>query len=185
MVGPRQPDRLHLVLAPACALSMPRLETTLDPELADLARFCRTEARRDSCTRPSALNGVDQSVTIAEESSSHPAARNRPRSARAPIRPSSNVSPTLPNERSPACGIHLPIALRSQRRRLRLPELPTTTIGSFPQTHEVRKPPAPRSTTGEMPLEEYETFICRGRSSRRSSRVPGSDRARRPGPRRG
>ena len=47
----------------------------------------------------------------------------------------------------------------AQRRRLALPLLPTTTIGSFPQTGEVRKARAALKR-GEWTLEQYETF-CR------------------------
>ena len=53
-----------------------------------------------------------------------------------------------------------PAALRAdlQRQRLELPVLPTTTIGSFPQTGEVRtKRAAARS--GTITREEYEQFL--------------------------
>ena len=54
-----------------------------------------------------------------------------------------------------------PLAERSeaQRRRLTLPVLPTTTIGSFPQTAEVRKARA-AFKKGEKSAEQYEAF-CR------------------------
>jgi 5-methyltetrahydropteroyltriglutamate--homocysteine methyltransferase len=47
----------------------------------------------------------------------------------------------------------------AQRRRLALPPLPTTTIGSFPQTGEVRKARAALKK-GEWSLERYDAF-CR------------------------
>ena len=47
----------------------------------------------------------------------------------------------------------------AQRRRLALPLLPTTTIGSFPQTSEVRKARA-AVKKGAWSLDKYETF-CR------------------------
>jgi len=47
----------------------------------------------------------------------------------------------------------------AQRRRLALPLLPTTTIGSFPQTGEVRKARAALKK-GEWSLERYDAF-CR------------------------
>ena len=46
----------------------------------------------------------------------------------------------------------------TQRDALDLPELPTTTIGSFPQTDEVRETRA-RYKEGEISREEYEAFI--------------------------
>jgi 5-methyltetrahydropteroyltriglutamate--homocysteine methyltransferase len=45
----------------------------------------------------------------------------------------------------------------AQRRRLSLPPLPTTTIGSFPQTNEVRRARA-AFKTGQWPLDRYENF---------------------------
>jgi len=46
----------------------------------------------------------------------------------------------------------------TQREALDLPELPTTTIGSFPQTDEVRETRAAYKD-GEISREEYEAFI--------------------------
>lgn len=47
---------------------------------------------------------------------------------------------------------------RLQRESLDLPELPTTTIGSFPQTAEIRAKRA-QLRKGEISQEEYDTFI--------------------------
>ena len=46
----------------------------------------------------------------------------------------------------------------AQRERLRLPEFPTTTIGSFPQTPEIRRARR-RRNSGEIDEAEYETFL--------------------------
>ena len=53
-----------------------------------------------------------------------------------------------------------PYAVRraAQQARLKLPPLPTTTIGSFPQTAEVRAARA-RFRKGEMGLADYERFL--------------------------
>jgi len=53
-----------------------------------------------------------------------------------------------------------PLAKRCelQRSRLSLPLLPTTTIGSFPQTKEVRSARA-RFKKGELPTADYERFL--------------------------
>ena len=45
-----------------------------------------------------------------------------------------------------------------QRKRMGLPLFPTTTIGSFPQTTEVRKHRAARKS-GQETAEQYETFL--------------------------
>lgn len=53
-----------------------------------------------------------------------------------------------------------PFAVRQelQKTKLKLPKFPTTTIGSFPQTKEIRNARA-KYTKGEITEEEYETFI--------------------------
>ena len=48
--------------------------------------------------------------------------------------------------------------LALQRERLRLPELPTTTIGSFPQTAEIRDARR-RLRSGELDGQAYEAFL--------------------------
>ena len=45
-----------------------------------------------------------------------------------------------------------------QRQHLKIPELPTTTIGSFPQTEEVRSARA-QYRKGKITLAEYEAFL--------------------------
>lgn len=47
---------------------------------------------------------------------------------------------------------------RAQRNKLDLPLLPTTTIGSFPQTKEVRRARA-QWKKGQLPEADYETFL--------------------------
>ena len=51
-----------------------------------------------------------------------------------------------------------PVRAQVQRDHLRLPELPTTTIGSFPQTEEVRAARA-QYRKGKITLAEYEAFL--------------------------
>jgi 5-methyltetrahydropteroyltriglutamate--homocysteine methyltransferase len=45
-----------------------------------------------------------------------------------------------------------------QQQRLRLPAFPTTTIGSFPQTHEVREARA-KYKSNKLSATDYETFL--------------------------
>lgn len=47
---------------------------------------------------------------------------------------------------------------RKQKERLKLPAFPTTTIGSFPQTTEIRRARA-KFRKGEWTEEQYETFL--------------------------
>jgi 5-methyltetrahydropteroyltriglutamate--homocysteine methyltransferase len=51
-----------------------------------------------------------------------------------------------------------PIRIAQQQKKLNLPMFPTTTIGSFPQTKEIRIS-RNKFTKGEITAEEYEKFI--------------------------
>jgi len=51
-----------------------------------------------------------------------------------------------------------PTRYEAQKKHLKLPEFPTTTIGSFPQTKEIRIQ-RNKFTKGEITAEEYEKFI--------------------------
>lgn len=53
---------------------------------------------------------------------------------------------------------HFPHRLASQRKNLSLPTFPTTTIGSFPQTKEIRIQ-RNKFTKGEITEQEYDEFI--------------------------
>ena len=72
-------------------------------------------------------------------------------------------------------------ALQAQRARQPLPELPTTTIGSYPQTAEIR---AARRDLREGRLEPGGLRRVHRRRDRRGGRLPGGDRPRRARPRR-
>ncbi len=63
------------------------------------------------------------------------------------------VTPADHRRRSP-----FPLRDRAQRERLRLPLLPTTTIGSFPQTAEVRRNRA-AFKEGRLPEADYVAFL--------------------------
>ena len=65
----------------------------------------------------------------------------------------------------------LPYAERAerQRQRLNLPPLPTTTIGSFPQTGEIRSA-RKAADAGTISTEEYEAFL-EGADRRRRRRA--------------
>lgn len=65
----------------------------------------------------------------------------------------SKITDEYYNRKSP-----FPIRIAQQQRSLKLPKFPTTTIGSFPQTKEIRVQ-RNRFTKGEITAEEYEKFI--------------------------
>lgn len=64
-----------------------------------------------------------------------------------------NITDDLFNRKSP-----FPIRISQQQQKLNLPKFPTTTIGSFPQTKEIRIQ-RNRFSKGEITAEEYEKFI--------------------------
>lgn len=64
-----------------------------------------------------------------------------------------NITDDLYNRKSP-----FPIRISQQQQKLNLPKFPTTTIGSFPQTKEIRVQ-RNRFTKNEITAEEYEKFI--------------------------
>lgn len=65
----------------------------------------------------------------------------------------SNVTEELFNRKS-----QFPIRIAQQQKSLNLPKFPTTTIGSFPQTKEIRIQ-RNKFTKGEITADEYEKFI--------------------------
>ncbi|MCJ1283557.1 methionine-synthesizing 5- methyltetrahydropteroyltriglutamate--homocysteine methyltransferase [Xylographa opegraphella] len=65
----------------------------------------------------------------------------------------SKISDVMYNRKSP-----FPVRIAQQQKQLNLPLFPTTTIGSFPQTKEIRVQ-RNRFTKGEITAEEYEKFI--------------------------
>ncbi|MCJ1427707.1 methionine-synthesizing 5- methyltetrahydropteroyltriglutamate--homocysteine methyltransferase [Sticta canariensis] len=65
----------------------------------------------------------------------------------------SSITDEMFNRKSP-----FPIRISQQQKSLNLPKFPTTTIGSFPQTKEIRLQ-RNRFTKGEISAEEYDKFI--------------------------
>lgn len=67
---------------------------------------------------------------------------------------------STPHNNSPSAGRTHPYAVRRKRQEqiLNLPLLPTTTIGSFPQTGDVRQARS-RFMKGELKRQEYDAFL--------------------------
>ncbi|KAM7207373.1 methionine synthase [Naviculisporaceae sp. PSN 640] len=64
-----------------------------------------------------------------------------------------SVTPEMHNRKSP-----FEVRYQKQVQHLKLPQFPTTTIGSFPQTSEIRVQ-RNKFTKGEISEEEYDNFI--------------------------
>lgn len=169
----RELDDLHrqlgdrLWLAPSCSLMHVPVdlerETGMEPELKSWLAFAVQKVREvASLTR--CLNGDGDAADMRralEESAAALAARGDSGRTR------------RPEVRERAAAVHdgmaqrqSPFSVRSrlQRERLRLPPFPTTTIGSFPQTAEIRVARR-RHRDGEIGEAEYQDRM-RGEISR-------------------
>jgi len=149
----------HFVIAPSCSLLHTpidlALEKDLDQDLRDWLAFS-IQKIEELATLAAALNNGRSSVAGALAASDAAAAARR----------------TSPKIHDPAvaerlAGVTDEMTRRSvtfgkrqamQIGRLDLPSLPTTTIGSFPQTDEVRKARADHDK-GVLSDADYETFL--------------------------
>jgi 5-methyltetrahydropteroyltriglutamate--homocysteine methyltransferase len=127
----------QLWLAPSCSLLHVPFsldgETGLDPEIASWMAFAG-EKLAELATLKAALAGDGAADALAV---SRAAILNRARSTRAHSDAVANsmlaLAPDADRRRSPFVQRQA-----AQRARLRLPDFPTTTIGSFPQTAAIR-----------------------------------------------
>ncbi len=157
VVAQRGADRI--VLAPSCSLLHTpidlALETALDPDVRQWLAFA-IQKIEELAILAKALNEGRAGV-VAELEASAAAARAR------------RASPKIhdPSVAARLAGVTAGMAQRGtafdrrrglQAERLNLPVFPTTTIGSFPQTEDVRKA---RSAHGKGELSDaaYETFL--------------------------
>lgn len=152
------PDN-DLQIAPSCSLLHVPVdldnETKLDDELRSWLAFAKQKLAEVAVLTRAAGEGR----TAAEDTFA--ASREAASARRASTR---THSPDV-RKRVEAVGEKdlarpLPYAERraAQRERLKLPDFPTTTIGSFPQTKEVREARA-AFRRGDLSAEEYETFL--------------------------
>jgi 5-methyltetrahydropteroyltriglutamate--homocysteine methyltransferase len=149
----------RIQIAPSCSLMFSPhdldLETGLDAELHSWLAFARQKLDELVAITRAINSGID---TVAESFSvSRVAAesrRNSPRTHNAQVRlQAQSVTESMlqrANEYS--------VRKTTQVRRLSLPLLPTTTIGSFPQTAEVRAHRSARNK-GHLSQEKYEEFM--------------------------
>ena len=145
-----------LDVAPSCSLLHVPLDVAaepgLDPRTARWLSFARQKLDELSVLATALTRGRESVAEALEASARH--------------RASHRVSPTVhrPAVRDRAAAVtdaqlhrNHPYPRRSllQREQLHLPELPTTTIGSFPQTPEIRGLRA-KARSGRLPAAEYE-----------------------------
>lgn len=128
----------RLMVASSCSLLHTPVdlaeEKKLDPELRDWLAFA-TQKCVEVATLASVLNRDDKGTALAENAASLARRRASARTTNPAVRERAAVATTTMYERSKPYEARRP----AQAERLGLPELPTTTIGSFPQTAEIRR----------------------------------------------
>ena len=155
----RAADKLHI--APSCSLLHAPidldLETTLDPELKSWMAFAKQKLEAVTALTTAANEGRAAAAKAFADSDAAAAARKT--SARIhddAVKARAAAVTPADLERASNFDGRRPV----QRARFALPPFPTTTIGSFPQTREVRKARAAHKR-GELDDAGYEAFLKR------------------------
>jgi 5-methyltetrahydropteroyltriglutamate--homocysteine methyltransferase len=149
----------HVQIAPSCSLlHVPidvELESGLDPDLKSWLAFANQKMGELVTLGAAVVSGRATVQAVLATSSAVAEARRR----------SPKVLDTAVAARAAAVTVDMArrksrFAVRSQlqRQRFSLPAFPTTTIGSFPQTADVRKARAGYAK-GALSDAEYETFL--------------------------
>jgi len=151
------PERIHV--STSCSLQhVPydvEMESGLDPEVKSWLAFAEQKLA-EVATLTRGLNEGEEAIAadLAASRELHERAARSPRRRNPAVQ---DRFATLPGE---AASRRLPYADRAalQQERLHLPSLPTTTIGSFPQTGEVRAVRR-KFERGEIDGPAYDAFI--------------------------
>ncbi len=152
-------EKSQLALAPSCSLlHVPldlNLEAALVPELKSWLAFARQKLD-EIVVLKAALQQDEGAVAgkLEEARRALAARRASPRVHCAPVKQrAASLDPGADRRDSP-----FPIRQAKQRARFKLPAYPTTTIGSFPQTPEIRAARA-AFKRGELSAQAYETAM--------------------------
>lgn len=151
----------RIQIAPSCSLMFSPhdldLETGLDDELHAWLAFARQKLHELVVLKRAINDGID---TVVQSFSASRAAvesrRNSPRTHNAQVRMRVNEVTQSMLQRANDYSIRK----KAQLLRLSLPLLPTTTIGSFPQTAEIRAHRSARNKD-HLTQEKYEELIKR------------------------
>ncbi len=151
-------DRIHV--STSCSLQHVPLDVTLesrlDPEVRGWLAFAVQKLDEVRTLATGLTAGEDAIAAVLAERD-----LLLDRASMSERRHSVHVAQRLGSASPDAADRGLPAAARGelQRRRLDLPILPTTTIGSFPQTDALRAARR-RLSAGEITDDEYEAFIA-------------------------
>jgi 5-methyltetrahydropteroyltriglutamate--homocysteine methyltransferase len=149
----------RLMVSASCSLQhVPydvELETELDPEVRSWLAFAEQKLH-EIATLTRAIN--DGAAAVAEQmTANQEAVEARRASARHHNAAMRERLAALPNDAGRPSPY--PIRAKKQQERLHLPVLPTTTIGSFPQTPEVRSMRR-RFERGDIDEAAYDAFLA-------------------------
>ena len=148
----------RVLIAPSCSLIHSPVdldaETGMDDEMKSWMAFAKQKAR-EVAVITAAVNGDLAASAELDANAAALAARRASKRIHDPAvkERAAAATPEMAERASP-----YPERRKAQEQALRLPVYPTTTIGSFPQTPEIRKARASRNR-GELTGEEYEGFI--------------------------
>ena len=146
-------------LAPSCSLLHVPVdaegETGLDPELRGWLAFARQKLE-ELRLLADALDGAPSAeAALAAARGRHESRRRSTRVHRQDVAARvAALTPAAAHRPSP-----YPVRRERQDAGLRLPRYPTTTIGSFPQTPEVRRARA-LNRAGKLPDTDYDAFLA-------------------------
>ncbi|MFH5924285.1 5-methyltetrahydropteroyltriglutamate--homocysteine S-methyltransferase [Roseomonas xinghualingensis] len=148
-----------LLVAPSCSLLHSPIdlesETALDPELRGWMAFAKQKLAEVAVLARGLREGGKAIEAELQESDAIQAARRASPKLNDPA-VAARLAAGTPEDARRASPF--PTRRTAQRDRLNLPAFPTTTIGSFPQTAEVRAARAARKR-GETTQEEYEAYL--------------------------
>ena len=130
-------------------------ESKLSAEVKDWFSFA-TEKVAEIATIAKALAG-DESVKQALEANKESIAARREFEKKSDASVRDRLAAVKPEQYNRKGAFSDRIA--AQQKRFPLPKFPTTTIGSFPQTKEIRQARA-KFTKGDISAEEYDKFIA-------------------------
>jgi 5-methyltetrahydropteroyltriglutamate--homocysteine methyltransferase len=130
-------------------------EKKLDPEVADWFSFAVEKASEVAVIAKAVTDGPAAVRAELESNAKSIQARASSKRTNDPKvkERQSKITPDYYNRKS-----EFPVRIAQQQKSLGLPLFPTTTIGSFPQTKEIRIQ-RNKFTKGEITPEEYEKFI--------------------------
>ncbi|MDO5605336.1 MAG: 5-methyltetrahydropteroyltriglutamate--homocysteine S-methyltransferase [Paracoccus sp. (in: a-proteobacteria)] len=147
----------HVQIAPSCSLLHVPVDLTQEPDLDDELRLWLAFARQklaEVAVLTTALNGGDVTAELAAN-----AAASASRAASARIHnPGVKARAAAVTPADLRRQLPYPARQKLQAARLNLPAFPTTTIGSFPQTSEVRRARADHRK-GLIPDADYTAFL--------------------------